>query len=78
MQFRTIHHAKPPRIKCPEHGVKQATLPWALKNSRFTMLFEQVAIDVLLATQAVKGAQQILGTRWDETWHILKRAVARG
>ncbi len=78
MQFRTILHAKPPRIKCPEHGVKQATLPWALKNSRFTMLFEQVAIDVLLATQTVKGAQQILGTSWDETWHILKRAVARG
>ena len=32
----------------------------------------------MLATQTVKGAQAILGTTWDETWHILRRAVARG
>jgi transposase len=78
MQFRTSLHAKPPRVKCEEHGVKQVNLPWAEKNSRFTILFERFAIDVLLATQTVKGAQGILGTSWDETWHILRRAVDRG
>ena len=78
MQFQTILHAKPPRIKCPEHGVKQVHLPWAEKSSRFTILFERVAIAVLQATQTVKGAQEVLGTSWDETWHILKKAVARG
>jgi len=41
-------------------------------------MFERFAIDVLLATQTVKGAQAILGTSWDETWHILQKAVARG
>ena len=78
MQFKTMLHAKPPRVECPEHGIKQASLPWAEKNSRFTLLFERLAIDVLQATQTVKGAQSILGTTWDETWHILRRAVARG
>ena len=78
MQFETMLHAKPPRVECPEHGIKQASLPWAEKNSRFTLLFERLAIDVLQATQTVKGAQSILGTTWDETWHILRRAVARG
>ena len=78
MQFRTLLHARPPRIKCSEHGVKQATLPWASKSSRFTILFERFAIDVLLATQTVQGAQGILKTSWDETWGILRRAVARG
>jgi transposase len=78
MQFKTMLHAKPPRVECQEHGIKQASLPWAGKNSRFTLLFERLAIDVLLATQTVKGAQAILGTTWDETWHILRRAVARG
>jgi len=78
MQFRTILHAATPRVKCPEHGVKQVRLPWAEKNSRFTLFFERFAIDVLLATQTVKGAQSILKTSWDETWHILKKAVARG
>lgn len=78
MQFRTILHARPPRIHCPEHGVKQALLPWAEKSSRFTIFFERFAIDVLQATQTVEGAQGILNTSWDETWHILKRAVRRG
>ena len=78
MQYRTILHAKPPRVKCPEHGVKQVNLPWAEKNSRFTLFFERFAIDVLLATQTVQGAAGILRTSWDETWHIVKKAVARG
>jgi len=78
MQYRTILHAKPPRVKCPEHGVKQVQLPWAEKNSRFTLFFERFSIDVLLATQTVQGAAGILRTSWDETWHILKKAVARG
>ena len=78
MQYRTILHAKPPRVKCPEHGVKQVNLPWAEKNSRFTLFFERFAVDVLLATQTVQGAAGILRTSWDETWHIVKKAVARG
>ena len=65
MQFRTILHAATPRVKCPEHGVKQVRLPWAEKNSRFTLFFERFAIDVLLATQTVKGAQSILKTSWE-------------
>jgi len=78
MQFKTMLHARPPRVECQEHGIKQALLPWAEKNSRFTLLFERFAIDVLQATQTVSGAEGILGTTWDETWHILRRAVARG
>lgn len=77
-QFKTVLIATPPRVKCPTHGVKNAVLPWAEKGSRFTMLFERFAIDVLLACQTVKGAQGILRTSWDETWHILQKAVARG
>jgi transposase len=78
MQFKTFLHAGPPRVNCPEHGVKQVQLPWAEKGSRFTLLFERFAIDVLLATQTVKGAQGILQTSWDAMWHILCKAVARG
>ena len=77
-QYKTILHASVPRVKCPEHGVKQVNAPWAEKGSRFTMLFERFAIDVLQATQTVKGAQTILGLSWDQTWNILHRAVGRG
>jgi transposase len=77
-QFKTILVAKAPRVKCPTHGVKTVTVPWAEKNSRFTLLFERLAIDVLQATQTIQGAQSVLRTSWDETWHILCKAVARG
>lgn len=77
-QFRTILVAAVPRVKCPRHGVKLVEVPWAEKGSRFTLLFERFAIDVLLATQTVKGAMTILGTGWDQTWNILQRAVRRG
>ncbi|MHB1445470.1 MAG: transposase family protein [Acidimicrobiales bacterium] len=46
-QFLTYLHARPPRVECATHGVRQVALPWAEPHSRFTTLFEHVAIDVL-------------------------------
>jgi transposase len=77
-QFKTILHGAVPRVKCPQHGVKQVNVPWAEKGSRFTLLFERFAVDVLLATQTVTGAMSILRTGWDQTWNIVQRAVRRG
>ena len=77
-QLKTILHANVPRVKCPQHGVKQASVPWAEKGSRYTILFERFAIDILLATQTVTGTMSILRTKWDQTWNILQRAVSRG
>jgi transposase len=76
-QFQTYLHARPPRVACPEHGVRQVWLPWAEPRGRFTTLFERLAIDVLRETD-VKGATRILGISWDEAWEIKRRAVARG
>ncbi|MFN5434492.1 MAG: transposase family protein [Planctomyces sp.] len=77
-QFKTLLLARIPRVNCPHHGVKQVQVPWAAKGSRFTILFERFAIQVLLATQTVTGAMSILRTKWDQTWSIVERAVARG
>jgi transposase len=76
-QFTTFLHARPPRVKCPKDGVRQVQLPWAEPKSRFTQLFERMAIDVMQVTH-IKAARQILRLTWDETWHILCRAVERG
>jgi transposase len=77
-QLKTFLIARVPRVNCPTHGVKNATVPWAEPHSRFTMMFERFAIDVLLAAQTVKGAMALLRTKWDQTWGIIERAVARG
>jgi len=76
-QFLTYLHARPPRVQCPTHGVRQVQLPWAEARSRFTALFERLAIDVLKATD-IRGATRILRISWDEAWHLMARAVARG
>ena len=76
-QFQTYLYARPPRVACPDHGVRQVRLPWAEPRARFTTLFERLAIDVLRETD-VKGATRILGISWDEAWEIKRRAVARG
>src|ERR1700722_3797649 len=47
-QFQTILEAEVPRGQCPEHGVRQITVPWAEERSRFTALFERLAIDWIL------------------------------
>jgi transposase len=75
--FKTFLHARPPRVQCPEHGVRQVRLPWAEASSRFTAMFERLAIDVLLETN-VEGAARLLDLSWDEAWHIADRAVQRG
>jgi transposase len=77
MQFKTFLHARPPRVKCEDHGVVQVKLSWSEPNSRFAGSFERFAIDVLRECD-VHGATKILGVSWDEAWHIQERAVARG
>jgi transposase len=76
-QFQTLLHARTPRIDCHEHGVRQVRVPWAEARSRFTLLFERLAIDVLRECD-VKGAAAILRITWDEAHGIMQRAVARG
>jgi transposase len=70
-------HARPPRVDCPVHGIHQVRLPWALPGCRFTIPFERRAIDVLLQAD-VLGAAGLLRISWDEAWHLMERAVARG
>jgi transposase len=57
--------------------VRQVSLPWAEPLSRFTTLFERLAIDVLKACD-VASAAGLLRLSWDEAWHLMDRAVARG
>jgi transposase len=76
-QYQTILHARPPRMECSEHGVRVVRLPWAEASSRFTALFEAVAIDWLKHASQQAVAEQ-MGLSWDEMHGIMERAVRRG
>ena len=76
-QFQTILHARPPRSDCPEHGPRVVELPWAEASSRFTALFEALAIS-WLKEASQQGVGELLAFSWDEVHGILERAVRRG
>ena len=54
------------------------TVPWALPDSRFAIMFIVFTIEVLLMTQSVNGAQITRRQVKDSTWRIIEPAVARG
>jgi len=77
LPYQTLLSAATPRTNCPEHGVHAVRLPWAEPHSRFTLLFERLAIDWLRAASQ-KAVAERLGLSWDEVHGIMERAVARG
>jgi len=78
MQFETRLRARVPRGDCKTCGVKTTAVPWAGKHSRFTLLFEAFAIEVIEACGTVKSAAKLLGLDWDSVHRIMERAVDRG
>ncbi|MHB2153829.1 ISL3 family transposase [Calditrichota bacterium GD2] len=77
-QMKTYIVCKVPRIKCKEHGVKTIKVPWAEKSSRTTLLFERLAIELLLASKNQSKTAQLLRISFDMLHHIMSKAVARG
>jgi len=78
MQFATYLHCSAPRVHCKTHGAKTVKIPWAGKNSRFTLMFEAFAIRVLKAARSVEEARKLLGLNWHQVEAIKTRAVERG
>lgn len=76
-QFKTIIQADVPVVECQQHGSQTVQVPWAEKSSRFTLLFERFAIEVLAACSTSRAAE-LLNISWDEADGIKKRAVHRG
>jgi transposase len=76
-QYRTLVHARVPRLTCPTHGTRQLRVPWAEEGSRFTALFEALTID-WLKHAAIATVAERLRLSWDEAAGIQERAVTRG
>ena len=76
-EYRTVIIAQVPRVRCPEHGVRQAAVPWGDPGSRFTSGFEAYAIGWLLEAP-VAAVSRRLRISWDQVDGIMQRAVQRG
>jgi len=78
MNFETIIQASVPRCNCKDCGVKTVAVPWASKHSRFTLMFEAFAIEVLKMAGSLEAGRLFLGLSWDSAHAIMERAVERG
>jgi transposase len=78
MQFSTQIRASVPRCACEEHGVITLVPPWAEAGSRFTLMFEAFAVQVLVASASLTQAAELLRLDWDSVQRIMDRAVERG
>lgn len=76
-QYATWLVAQVPRMRCPEHGVRQVAVPWAEGNSRLTALFEALVIDWLKVATISEVAERLALT-WSAVAGVQQRAVARG
>jgi transposase len=63
-----------PRVRCPEHGVRQVSVPWPRPGSGFTLLFEALVLSFAAAMPMARvGAM----TREHDTriWRIVEHHV---
>ncbi len=69
-EHKCFLHARVPRIKDTEGKVKTINVPWARKNSGFTLLYEGFAMLLIESEMPVKKAAKILNVRDMRVWRI--------
>jgi len=75
-QYETYLHARVPRIKCKNCGIKQVEVPWARPGSGFTLLFEMLVLQ-LCREMSVAGVGGVVGEHANRIWRILEHYVER-
>ncbi len=73
-QHQAFLHARTPRINCTACGVKQVDVPWARKGSGFSLLFEALAM-TLIMHMTVAAAARILGEHDTKLWRLVHHYV---
>jgi transposase len=73
----TFIHARLPRIKCKEHGVKCIISEWSEPGAGTTIAFESYLIS-LEEECTLEAVSRLTNVSWDRCWGIMERAVNRG
>ena len=74
-QHQAYLHARVPRVRCGEHGVRLVAVPWARPGSGFTMLFEAL---VLTFAKAMPMSKVAASVREHDTliWRVVEHHVS--
>jgi len=75
-QHQTELFARVPRVRCDEHGVLQAGVPWARTGSGFTLMMEAMIL-LLCQQMPVSAAARHIGETDKRLWRVLDHYVTR-
>lgn len=70
-QYETYIHAPIPRGKCPKDGIKRIEVPWARKETGFTLLFEALVLE-MVKYMAVSQVAKLFGMAQNSVWKIVR------
>jgi transposase len=73
-QYKLYLHARCPKTKCDQCGVRLWQAPWARRYSGFTLMFESFVMG-LITEMSVLGVANLLGEYDTRIWRILHRHV---
>jgi len=73
-QHQAYLHARVPRVRCTQCGVKKIAVPWARKDSGFTLLFEALLMAMVTA-MPVAAAARLVGEHDTKLWRVLHHYV---
>ena len=71
----TYLHARLPRVKCDEHGVKTVGAPWARSGTGFTLLFEALIMTFAKNGMTPKAISRLVGEHDTRIWRVLEYYV---
>jgi transposase len=75
-QHQAYLHARVPRVRCTNCGVKKVSVPWAREGSGFTLLFEALTM-ALVSAMPVKAVARLVGEHDTRLWRVIHHYVAR-
>jgi transposase len=75
-QHEAYLHARVPRVKCPDHGVKQVEVPWGRTASGFTLLFEAFVM-ALVKEMPVAAIARLLKVTDHRLWRVIMHYVEK-
>lgn len=71
-EHKTFIHCRVPRIQCEKHGVHLVDVPWASKNSGFTLLFEEFVMQ-LAKKMSILSISKLVDESNGRLWRIVHR-----
>lgn len=73
-QYKAFLHARQPRVKCAQCGIRTARIPWSRAGSGFTLLFEAFVL-MLVRLMPVASLARILDENDTRLWRVLYHYV---